>query len=187
RSGSVSALAQSKNIQVNFVLFGSCSPIDPGYIQIANETGGQVFVLTPAQVDQASNLPALLVGTNAVNLLAVRDTVAQSYDVPADSTMTELTSSAAPASMDVKRPNGDPVADGDADATILPLTGGKVVKISNPTVGLWSVAIGVSSAYRLDVSGSSILDLSPFRVVQNGGPAGHHSPLPLPAPPRPRL
>jgi len=33
RSGSVSALAQSKNIRVNFVLFVSCSPIDPSALK----------------------------------------------------------------------------------------------------------------------------------------------------------
>jgi hypothetical protein len=44
-------------------------------IQIANETGGQVFFLTPQQVDAASTLPGLLVGTNAVNVLSVRDAV----------------------------------------------------------------------------------------------------------------
>jgi hypothetical protein len=183
RSGSVSALAQSKNIRVNFVLFGSCSPIDPGYIQIANETGGQVFFLTPTQVDQASKLPGLLVGTNAVNLLSVRDTVAsgsKSYAVPVDSTMTDVTFSADTPAMDVKRPNGDPVADGDLDATILPLSGGKVVKIGNPTAGLWNVTIGVSPAYRLDVSGSSTLTMDRFRFVQNGGRDGHDGLFPIP-------
>src|SRR5262249_53133717 len=46
--------------------------------------------------------------------------------------------------------------------------------------GLWSVAIGVSSAYRLDVSGSSTLDMSRFRFVQNGGRDGHDSLFPIP-------
>src|SRR5262249_35772611 len=69
-AGSVSALARSKRTQVILVLFGSCSPIDPGYIQIANETGGHVFFLTPQEVDQASSLPGLLVGTKSVTLFA---------------------------------------------------------------------------------------------------------------------
>ena len=75
-AGSVSALAQSKRIRVYFMLFGSCSPIDPGYIQIANETGGQVFFLTPRRWTQACEAPRLLVGTNSVTLLSVRDSVA---------------------------------------------------------------------------------------------------------------
>lgn len=176
QSSNVSALAQSKRTQVYFILFGSCSPIDPGYIQIANETGGQVFFLTPQQVALASNLPGLLVGTNSVNLLSVRDSVASGskiYTVPVDSTMTDVTFSADTPSMQVKRPNGDPVVVSDADATTLQLTGGTVVKVSSPAVGPWTVTIGVSSTYRLEVSGSSDLDMSRFRLVQPGGRDGH--------------
>lgn len=183
RSGSVSALAQSKRIRVNFVLFGSCSPIDPGYIQIANETGGQVFFLTPQEVGQAANLPVLLVGTKAVTVLSVRDSVvsgSKSYPVPVDSTMTDVTFSADTKSMEVKRPNGDPVQAGDPDATTLALSGGTVVKVGSPAVGSWTVTIGVSSTYRLEVSGSSSLDMSRFRFVQAGGRDGHDGLLPIP-------
>ena len=107
-SGSVSALAQSKRTRIYFILFGSCSPIDPGYIQIAKETGGQLFFLTPQQADVASNLPGLLVGTNVVTLLSVRDSVvsgSKSYSVPVDSTMRDVTFSADTPSMQVQRPN----------------------------------------------------------------------------------
>ena len=58
----MSALAQSKQIQVYFVLFGSCSPIDPAYIRIANETGGQVFVLTPQAGGSGCEAPGLVGG-----------------------------------------------------------------------------------------------------------------------------
>ena len=175
-SGTVSALARSKNIQITFVLFGSCSPIDPGYIQIANETGGQLFFLTRDQVDQASTLPGLLVGTNSVNLLSVRDSVASGtkpYTVPVDSTMRDVTFSADTPSMQVQRPNGDVVQATDADVTALQLTGGRVVKVRSPAVGSWTITIGVSSAFRLRVSGSSGLDMSRFRFVQPGGRDGH--------------
>src|SRR4029077_14358376 len=182
-SGSVSALAQSKRIRVNFVLFGSCSPIDPGYIQIANETGGQVFFLTPQEVDQAVKLPVLLAGTEAVTLLSVRDAVAsgsKSYTVPVDSPMTDVTFSADAESMEVKRPNGDPVQASDADATTLALSGGTVVKIGSPVVGSWTVTIGVSPTYRLEVYGSSSSDRSRFRLVQSGGRDGHDGLFPIP-------
>jgi hypothetical protein len=181
--GTVSALARSKNIRITLVLFGSCSPIDPGYIQIANETGGQLFSLTLQQVGQASNLPGLLVGTNSVNVLSVRDSVAsgsKNYVVPVDSTMTDVTFSADTAAMEVRRPNSDLVAPGDPDATILALTGGKVVKIASPAVGLWTVTIGVSTTYRLQVSGSSNLSMSQFRFVQPGGRDGHDGLFPIP-------
>ena len=181
-SESVSALAQSKRIQVYFVLFGSCSPIDPGYIQIANETGGQVFFLTPQEVDQAAKLPVLLAGTK-VTLLSVRDAVAsgsKSYSVPVDSTMADVTFSADTKSMEVKRPDGHPVQAGDPDATTLALSGGTVVKIGSPAVGSWTVTIGVSPTYRLEVFGSSSLDMSRFRLVQSGGRDGHDGLFPIP-------
>ena len=163
RSGTVSALARSKQTRINFVLFGSCSPIDPAYTQIANETGGQLFFLTRQQVDAASNLPRLLVGTNAVNLLSVRDSVvsgSKTYAVPVDSTVSGVTFSADTPSMQVQRPNGDFVQASDPDATALELTGGRVLKMSSPPVGVWTVTIGVSSTFRLEVSGSSSLDMS---------------------------
>ena len=184
-SGSVSALAQSKRTRVYLILFGSCSPIDPGYIQIAKETGGQLFFLTPQQADLASNLPGLLVGTNVVTLLSVRDSVvsgSKSYSVPVDSTMRDVTFSADTPSMQVQRPppNGDLVQAGDPDATTLQLTGGKVVKIADPAVGLWTVTIGVASAFSLEVSGSSDLDMSRFDFVQPGGRDGHDGLFPIP-------
>jgi hypothetical protein len=182
-SSSVSALAQSKNVRVNFVLFGSCSPIDPGYIQIANETGGQVFFLTPQEVAQASNLPVLLVGTKAVTVLSVRDSVvsgSKTYDVPVDSTMTDVTFSADTSSMEVRRPTDDPVQASDADATTLELSGGKVVKIHGPAAGTWKAVIGVAPAYRLEVSASSDVDLNRFRFVQSSGRDGHDGLFPIP-------
>src|SRR5262249_41017885 len=134
-SGTVSALARSKNIQVTLMLFGSCSPIDPGYIQIANETGGQLFFLTRDQVGQASNLPGLLVGTNSVNVLSVRDSLTsgtKAYTVPVDSTLRDVTFSVDTPSMQIQRPNGDVVQVIDSDVTALQLTGGSVVKIRSP-------------------------------------------------------
>src|SRR6266566_3370436 len=175
-AGSVSALAQSKNVHVNFVLFGSCSPIDPGYIRIANETGGQLFFLTTAEVDAAAGLPRLLVGASSAAVVSVRDVVAsgsKDYAVPVDSAMTEVTFSADTSSMQVRRPTGELVQPGDADATILDLSGGRVVKIASPLVGSWTVTIGTSPAFRLEVFGTSGLDLARFRFIQAGGRDGH--------------
>src|SRR6266566_63030 len=166
----------SQYVHVNFVLFGSCSPIDPGYIRIANETGGQLFFLTTAEVDAAAGLPRLLVGASSAAVVSVRDVVAsgsKDYAVPVDSAMTEVTFSADTSSMQVRRPTGELVQPGDADATILDLSGGRVVKIASPPVGSWTVTIGTSPAFRLEVFGTSGLDLARFRFIQAGGRDGH--------------
>ena len=44
----VDATATKKKITINFALFGSCSPIDPGFIATASATGGQVFLFSTA-------------------------------------------------------------------------------------------------------------------------------------------
>jgi von Willebrand factor A domain-containing protein 7 len=197
-AGAVSALAQSKHIDVIYMLSGSCSPIDPAYVRVANESGGRVFVVTEAQVDAAgAALPALARGATSVDLLSVRDAVAsgsKDYAVPIDSTLTEVTFSADTDAMEVRRPppNAQLVQAGDPDATVVQLAGGTqiatsaftsgttVVHVTSPAAGTWTVTIGVSATYRLAVSGSSTLDLTRFRFVQDGGRDGHESVVPIP-------
>ena len=179
----MSALAQSKRIQVYFVLFGSCSPIDPGYIQIANETGGQVFFLTPQEVDQAAKLPVLLAGTKGHRALGPgrgRERLQElhrpgGFDHGGRDVFRRHEVDGGQATR-----NGDLVQEGDPDATTLALSGGTVVKIGSPAVGNWTVTIGVSATYRLEVSGSSSLDMSRFRLVQSGGRDGHDGLFPIP-------
>jgi hypothetical protein len=196
RAGDVSALAQSKHIDVIYMLSGSCSPVDPAYVRVANESGGRVFVVTEAEVDAAgAALPALARGATSVSLLSVRDAVAsgsKDYAVPIDSTLTEVTFSADTDAMEVRRPNAQLVQAGDPDATIVHLAGGTqiatgaftsgttVVHVTSPAAGTWMVTIGVSATYRLAVSGSSTLDLTRFRFVQDGGRDGHESVVPIP-------
>src|SRR5262249_29386138 len=43
-AANVVALAGAKKIRVTALLFGSCSPIDPAYLRVADETGGRVFL-----------------------------------------------------------------------------------------------------------------------------------------------
>jgi hypothetical protein len=195
-AGAVSAIAVSKHIDVDFMLSGSCSPIDPAYVRVANETGGRVFVVTEAEVDAAgAALPALARGATSVSLLSVRDTVASGskvYDVPIDSTLTEVTFSADTDAVEVRRPDAQLVQAGDPDATVVHLASGTtialgavtsgttVVHVTSPVAGTWTVTIGVSATYRLSVSGSSLLDLTRFRFVQDGGRDGHESVVPIP-------
>ena len=195
-AGAVSALAQSKHIDVIFMLSGSCSPIDPAYVRVANESGGRVFVVAEAEVDAAgAALPALARGATSVGLLSVRDAVvsgSKDYAVPIDSTLTEVTFSADTDAMEVRRPNAQLVQAGDPDATVVQLAGGtpiatgaftsgtSVVHVTSPVAGTWTVTIGVSATYRLAVSGSSTLDLTRFRFVQDGGRDGHESVVPIP-------
>ncbi len=55
-SSQVATKAGAKNTKVNFLLNGSCSPIDPAYIEVAQKTGGQLFSLNTFEIGSAFNL-----------------------------------------------------------------------------------------------------------------------------------
>src|SRR6266850_4046870 len=89
-AGNVSSLATSKDIEVFPILFGSCSPIDPGYQRVASESGGQVFFLSRSEAGNITRLADFVVRSNAVSLLSVADSLGGApkiYTVPVASTM----------------------------------------------------------------------------------------------------
>src|SRR5439155_1343460 len=119
-AGNVSSLATSKDIEVFPMLFGSCSPIDPGYIRVANESGGQLFFLQRSEAGSITRLADFVVRSNAVNVLSIADSLtgtAKSYTVPVDSTMIRVSFSVSgTTNVVVTRPDGSTVNTGDADA-----------------------------------------------------------------------
>ncbi len=64
-TSAVSALALSKDVKIIPVAFGSCSPIDPGYIRLANETEGQIFVLSPDEAGNITKLADFIIRANS--------------------------------------------------------------------------------------------------------------------------
>src|SRR5207249_4491555 len=67
-AGNVSSLAVSKDIKVYPILFGSCSPIDPGYQKVADDSGGQLFFLNASEAGNITKLADLVSRSNAVDL-----------------------------------------------------------------------------------------------------------------------
>src|SRR5262245_44951467 len=93
-AGNVASLAVSKDVKVFPVLFGSCSPIDPGFVRVANESGGQLFFLSRAEAGTITQLEDFVVRSNAVDILSVADTLVgapKTYVVPVDSTLARVT------------------------------------------------------------------------------------------------
>lgn len=181
-AGNVSSLAVSKNIKVFPILFGSCSPIDPSYRRVANESGGQLFFLSPAEAGNITRLADFIVRSNAVDLLSIADTLSGSktFTIPVDSTMTRITFSASEtSSIVVKRPGGATVQLTDPDVSAASLSSGTVLSISAPATGSWSVTVTASTTFSLNVSGEGKLDLSSFRFVEPRGRTGHQGMFPI--------
>jgi hypothetical protein len=181
-AGNVSSIASSNEVSVYPVLFGSCSPIDPAYVRVANDTGGQVFVLSPAEAGQITKLADFVVRANAIDLLAVAGNLStgpQTFAAPVDSTMTSVTFSTSGANdMTVKRPDGTAVQPGDPGVQAISLNGGlvpaRIITVASPVVGTWSVALTGPESFSMKVTGESSLDLSNFRFLHqvpgHGGP-----------------
>jgi hypothetical protein len=181
--GAVSALAVTKDIQVYCFIFGSCSPIDPVYVQLAEQSGGQLFALDPSEAGGVTNLVSFSVRSDAVDLLSIADSVSGSpktYPVPVDSTMTRVTFSVSGTpTVTVKRPGGADVAPSDADVTFVALGTGVLVSVQGPAAGEWNVVVNGTAAFTLAVSGESPLDLVRFRFVEPGGRPAHEGFFPI--------
>ncbi len=176
-SVSVDIVALQKKVKVVQRAFGSCSPIDPGYIRLANDTGGQLFVLSPDEAGKITKLADFDTNPNAVDLLYVHDTLAgapKTFDVPVDSTMQRATFSVSGTTdVTVTRPNGSVVTATDGDVETILLSTGAVYSVVNPTPGTWRVRVNGAGAFSISVTGESSLDFTFFNFVEVAGPPLH--------------
>jgi hypothetical protein len=182
-ASNVSSIATSKDIKVFPFLFGSCSPIDPGYIRVANESGGQVFLLNRDEAGTITNLADAVVRSNSVDLLSIGDTLtgtSKSFSVPIDSTLSRITFSVSGATdVVITRPGGAPVAPGDPDVTMIPLSTGAIFTIRAPSVGIWSATINGTGDFSLLTVGDSTLAPRSFNFVELAGRPDHDGLFPI--------
>jgi hypothetical protein len=176
-AGAVSALAKQKDAKIYPLLFGTCSPIDPAYIKIAADSGGQLFFLQRSEAGSIARLADFVVRSNAVDVLSINDTlsgVPKTFTVPVDSTMRRVTFSASGTTSAVlTRPDGTTVQATDPGVNLLALSSGTVFSITTPATGAWSVTLNGSGPLSLAVTGDSDLALDAFQFVEQAGRPGH--------------
>ena len=176
----VAALAASKNIKVVPVLLGSCSPYDPAYFRVAEESGGQVFILTLDDVSEVSKLADFFVRSNAVDIASIRGELtgdAQTLSIPVDSALSMVTFSVAQSPMGVlRRPDGTDVLPGDPG--VVSSTAG-YISVVDPQPGEWTLEMCCSGPFTLLVTGESELDLYSFAFTEPGGRPGHGGYYPI--------
>jgi hypothetical protein len=176
----VAALAASKNIKVFPVLLGSCSPYDPAYFRVAEESGGQVFILTLDDVSEVAKLPDFFVRSNVVDIASIGGELtgdAETISIPVDSTLSMVTFSVAQSPMGVlRRPDGTEVLPGDPGVT---LSAAGYISVVDPQPGEWMLEMCCSGPFTLLVTGESELDLYSFEFTQPGGRPGHGGYYPI--------
>lgn len=188
-ASSVAGLAQSKGIKISPFLFGTCSPINPAYFRVADESGGQLHFLAREDAGGAVKLVDFRSRTNTVNLLSVTnapESLPQTYRVPVDSTMTSVTFSVSGGdNVTITRPDGTTLQDADEGVSALRLFGATVHTVSSPQVGIWSVRVNSVNhfiplkTYNVTVTGESPISFDEFRFVEVRGRPGHEDYFPI--------
>jgi hypothetical protein len=179
--GDVARASMLAGVQVRYMTFGSCSPTDPAYFEVARRSGGQVFELKPDEAGDATRLVGYLVRPDAVTVLAVTDVVSgpRTIDFPVDDTLRNLTVSVAgTAAAQLRQPSGDLVSAGPG-REVVTLSDARLFAIDTPAPGTWHVELNGGGDVSVQVTGESPLDLVAFRFVEPGGRPGHEGFFPL--------
>lgn len=177
--GNVAAAANAKKIAINYVLTGSCSPVDPAYIRVAQETGGQVFFIRRSEVSEIFHLIEPSLAGDLRPLLILNDqfsTAARSFDVPVDTTVSRVTFSISADSLSsvrLFRPSGAEVQAGDPDVVYTPLSTARIYTIDAPSDGVWNLTTEGTGDLSLSVLGNSSIDLADFSFVELRGRPEH--------------
>lgn len=182
-AGQVRALAQEKGVQITTFATGSCSPIDPEYYRTASDTGGQVFVINPSEVDNLTALVDFIVRPDAVDVVSISDTLSGTtkyFSVPVDSTLSRVTFSVSgTSSVALKRPDGTYVQPSDPNVSSVFVSGGRVYSITDPAPGTWEVTVNGFGNLSLRVAGESSIIFSDFNFVEYAGYPGHDGYAPI--------
>lgn len=183
--GNVTAAANAKRININYIITGTCSPVDPAYVRGAQETGGQLFFISPSEVGSIFKLIEPSLAGDLRPLLILNDQVApgtQSFSVPVDSTVTRVTFSISADSLtSVKlfRPSGAEVLATDPGVTFTALSTARIFTIAAPPTGQWDVTLSGSGDLSLSVLGNSAIDFADFSFMQRRGREEHEGLFPL--------
>lgn len=173
----LTALAKSKGLKINFALTGSCSPTDPGYIQLASDTGGQVMRVQPAQIAQLADAIIPAMGYGRGEVLNVSKVLASGttdrHRLPVETGMRELTVALSVPPNDVPAnhsvtltdPQGNVVTAGTGVA-IRNFNGNYTARITAPVAGVWSVAVSGNGPYALTSGGMGSVQFPLFEFVE---------------------
>ncbi len=173
----LTALAKSKGLKINFALTGSCSPTDPGYIQLASDTGGQVMRVQPTQIAQLADAIIPAMGYGRGEVLNVSKVLASGsvdrHSLPVETGMRELTIALSVPPNDVPAnhsvvltdPQGAAVTSGPGVA-IRNFNGNYTARITAPAPGMWSVTISGNGPYALTAGGIGAVQFPLFEFVE---------------------
>jgi hypothetical protein len=179
----VGSLAASRKIVLNYVVSGSCSPIDPAYYDTASRTGGALMLAYNTEL--ATPFLRALSSKNNRLVFSAFDTLANDsrrYRVNVDSAATQLTLVVGTDEIQGIRlidPDGVDVTHNPAITNLVDFYSGATLFVSAPNAGEWTfeyTGTGKSFTNAYVLSPVSILALDP---VQQSGRLGHEGMFPV--------
>lgn len=151
---------------------GVCGPLDPAYVKMATETGGQPYPISAEELAESPNVigPGLF---KQMMLWAFGDR-GNSYAIPVDSTIQRMmvvgTFDGTGGSLTVVAPNGSTVGQGEGVEETR-LNCGRVLVVHAPAAGNWEVQVTPTGRFWLTVHAQSDLSVTGAEFVErNLGP-----------------
>ena len=177
-AATISGAAESRTTQRSFGP-GRCGPIDPTYVRMTTETGGQLSILAPSEVAQMGAIIAETSRSDSATILSAGGTAADGeggFVVPVDTSVRRLTLSlmfdGTGGSAEIVRPDGEVVRAG-ADAGDAILNCGRILSVDAPAAGDWRVRPTPSSRFWLVAHARSAREVRSAEVGRRGGRPGH--------------
>jgi len=167
---------------------GTCGPVDPTYVHLAEQTGGQPMFLQPSEMAAAGHLMGEMTSSDAL-LYATSHLggKASEYPVPIDTAVKRVTFSlsfdAPGTKMTILRPSRATVASGEAGVESSDWTCGRIVSIGSPEKGNWHVQLSGTGRFWLRATAQSDLYILSAQFVRLGGRIGHEGYFKIPGQP----
>jgi hypothetical protein len=177
-----SAIAQTQPSENRSKRFGpdACGPVDPSYIRIANQTGGQPMFLQPSEAAKAfhfvrestrNNMGTVFWATNKF------DGKAQIFEIPVDSVTQRITFSFSAdtkgSKLTLTQPSGGTIVEATASTEITDLNCGRIVTLSTPEAGPWRAEVTGTGRFWLQAQAQSDIYFITAEFVRKGGRPAH--------------
>ncbi len=129
--------------------------IDPSYQKLADETGGQVYVLDRNSAEQLGAVLALSTSPHKQEVLAVHGMIAgeRTYQAPLGGGNQHLIISATGVtSVEVTAPSGNVIGTANAGVRYVKLRNGGIYAVETPEAGSWDVRLRGSGDFSLKIT-----------------------------------
>ncbi len=188
--GTIESIALYRHTRINVAIRYNCpSKKSQAIFDIANATGGNVFVIGPNATTNLTGLMDSDISGNVVPLLSVSGTLAtntvKEYTVPIDSTVTNVTfvvSVETNTAISFVTPSGADLTNAPC-CPIWELMDGRVATVAQPELGNWHIQVEGSGHFSVNVNAMTPIALSRFAFLEDKSNTGAGVYMPIPGQP----